>query len=737
MWLLVIITVVQFQQRWAPRNMQNYELADSETVWFLSDGRTGVVKAVVIRWLCGNTILGAIISLSTFVIGYRYGSTRDHTCLKVIENFMTIHGEERQRFYRSCWETHKTETNNKWKREELSLLDKPMSAQERWRAEETEAMYKYIITLVTGEDLSMEKMKAILEEHNYYECYASATVDKKEMFKLHLKSGKYPKGTKMHQAGITTQQSREVGGLKMNKIFHETDLQSPFGKYIVTAEDVMEQWNEETQVWDPITPAHRAKFNHKMTDDYLKYKVNTRIAEAFQKDWDTPLECLKPQSVDSLSFIEFEKWVLRFKWNLHPTMRHQMVLDWREDLSMWEFKHYFGNVIVPKYYAVARLENRDLFRFDKPATSVKPSQFVSSNANRIYNNADPEPYYGALVEQSLVARQILGHDSLDYFKSNNYYDGVTDKQYVKVYVCFINGVGKNGMREDESEEPMYYVITECDVLKLKWGAEYPTLLRSHNPTQRNNIASEFFKKDIMADLDQFCRDGERDFNAKFPSAGHPKEAARTLLKKRICSLAILEPLSAGFKHVEFTAPDGPTARFIVVSADPTIYTIPRGGRLFRTLIGVPMLCDFVWGLLAIYGTVKILEYKANKVGAALLMGIFAVFWLFALQLLLGYYVAKLLAKACCGYRPHHGHGFGVEYTRTVKKVSMDDLTPGRSKTRNGIFHRLSAAFFNFAGGILGEGGNEATDTYDDEDGDGEEVASLLDTIDDDNLLSEH
>ena len=77
---------------------------------------------------------------------------------------MTIHGEERQRFYRSCWETHKTETNNKWKREELSLLDKPMSAQERWRAEETEAMYKYIITLVTGEDLSMEKMKAILEQ---------------------------------------------------------------------------------------------------------------------------------------------------------------------------------------------------------------------------------------------------------------------------------------------------------------------------------------------------------------------------------------------------------------------------------------------------------------------------------------------------------------------------------------------------------------------------------------------
>merc|ERR1711871_129618 len=103
-----------------------------------------------------------------------------------------------------------------------------------------------------------------------------------------------------------------------------------------------------------------------------------------------------------MSFLEFEKWCLHFKWSLHPQSRKQMYLDWREDLGRWEVKHYFGNVIQPVHYVVERNERNELFPWDKHPEAMRPSMFDDARAKEV------KVGQGVLVLKKLLICQKIG-----------------------------------------------------------------------------------------------------------------------------------------------------------------------------------------------------------------------------------------------------------------------------------------------------------------------------------------
>ena len=169
-----------------------------------------------------------------------------------------------------------------------------------------------------------------------------------------------------------------------------------------------------------------------------------------------------------------------------------------------------------------------------------------------------------------------------------------------------------------------------------------------------------------------------------------KETTQKLIRSQCHHLLRLEPLSAGFKFIQYNVQQ---ERFVVVSADPTLYTIPRSSRMFKFVLGVPILVDLLSGLYAMYGLSYALMYKADKVRAVWLMAFFGLFWAVILMGAVGYQLSKQIARLFCGYVEHPGHGFGIEYERVVKSVRVDDLRTGHIATKpKSLFRRLSNVF---------------------------------------------
>ena len=67
------------------------------------------VTAYLNVWVVTNTVYGLFIGCILFIFSYRYGSEYDMQCLRCIENFNLIHGEERLKFYQALYDVEKTE----------------------------------------------------------------------------------------------------------------------------------------------------------------------------------------------------------------------------------------------------------------------------------------------------------------------------------------------------------------------------------------------------------------------------------------------------------------------------------------------------------------------------------------------------------------------------------------------------------------------------------------------------
>jgi hypothetical protein len=662
LWFFLLWTIVEYQVRLSPKNIELYELADSKAT-----GGDEIVKGTLLQWLTCNMIIGTLVSLSTFIIGYRYGSALDVQCLKSIDAFIAVHGEARLLFYKAVYAAYKKRNRildtcyDNYTRDEIRV-DQEL---------ETTKMYEHIDSVVTTK-LSPEVVHEILSELEEIVCYASAVITRERMWKLGIGDDGEHVPDDVPMPKWTRSQRKSAGGLKVNRMFHLSRPESKMGKYIVPLKDVISVWDSEFLEFKDIEEGYWADIDPKKERDYVVYKVRTRITREFDKNWEDPVKMLKPSDGENLSFLELEKWCLLYKWSLHPQVRGQMYLDWREDLARWELFSYFGNVIQPQHYVVERNERAELFPWSKHPDAMRPSMWNDARAGEV------ETGMGVLVLKSLLDNQIgAGYDNARYLSLNHL--NFKGNEYVKAYVAYI---------DTTQPRPYYHLILELDVLKMALGESPPQTMSKE---ERNDLATKHFVL-VHQDMEQFIRNAERDFLLPDADRGDAdaKETTQKLIRSQCHHLLRLKPLSAGFKFIQYNRQQ---ERFVVVSADPTLYTIPRSSRMFKFVLGVPILIDLLSGLYAMYGLGYALMYKADKVRAVWLMGLFGMFWAIVLMAFVGYQLSKQIARLFCGYIEHPGHGFGLEYERVVKSVRVDDIKSGPAERKNqSLFRRLSNVF---------------------------------------------
>ena len=630
------------------------------------------VTIILNVWVVTNTVYGLFIGCILFIFSYRYGSEYDMQCLRCIENFNLIHGEERLKFYQALYDVEKTE--------EFTLQENNLDDQEK-----TQLIIETVgKRMDENPDLHIDTIIKILKKLEVVTAYSSNVATAKQFYDAGLDLIK-PVGD----------DAKQIRGLKMNRMTTR-ELEINLGKYFVTEENLIQYKDEEAGKYIRKTQLWFEENKKEFKDTHFVFKLRSGIVEAFMKEWDYEdvsekvkqklgeieklnVTIVKNGDNDTMKLIDLERWCLRYKWSLHPDNGKKLLLDWREDLAQWEIKHYMGNLVTPRHYVIVdESDGRvpDIFPFEKGAKRLKSRDFDECRDKEIHVGD------GVLVKKEKFEGLVEGRDNKKYFDGHHTSLAVTrGTKFVKAYVVSIFR---------DSGEMVYHLMLELDVLKCLY-LENPVKLKEIETTGDDQL---IFKESMMekmdkwpmnevanmakrlnADLDQFIEDGYMDFK----SLKYTKADQKNLLERQVNNLLQLEPLSAGFKLAHYKD-NVEEHRFTVLSVDPCHFTIERGSRTFKTIVTLLPL-DMLLGAWAIYVSSKVFQHNCFTIRAVHFVNMVSFFWLTVVMVIISYTIARMLGTRCCGYRTHQGHGFGISYERQAKSYKMSDVMKQRRKRR--------------------------------------------------------
>eukprot|EP00943_MAST-04B_sp_MAST-4B-sp1_P001766 g1766.t1 len=635
-------------------------------------------------WVVGNCVFALIIAITLFIFSYRYGSEYDMQCLKCIESFNSVHGDERLNFYEAVYAVTKTE--------EFSLQENNLDDREKKQL----LLDTVVKKLDENPDLNAETIIKILTKIEIITAYSSNVATAKQFYEAGLDDLE-PRGP----------DAKEIKGLKMNKMTtREIDVN--LGKYFVSRDDLLEYKDDDTGKYRKVTQHWWDANKQSLKDNHTVFRIRSGIVEAFKKEWgfnkvsdkakkmmgvqeNRNITIIKNEEAETMKLVDLEKWCLRYKWSLHPDNGKKMLLDWREDLAQWELKHYFGSLVTPRHYVIVDESEGltpDLFPFDLGAMRLTNEQYDERKNMEIHVGD------GILVNQSKFENLVDGRDSKRYFDRHHTPSEVTDGiPFVKAYVVSI---------ARQSGETIYHVMLELDVLKCLY-LENPEKLLELETENDNLIFDESRFEDetkwpmnqvhaqankLIADLQQFIDDGYLDFKSPKYNVIDQKK----LLEKQVNNLLQLEPLSAGFKLAHYRD-NVEEHRFTVLSVDPCHFTIVRGGRTFKVIL-LLLPVDLVLGGYGLFVTTKCLSHNCYTIRASYFVSMVSCFWISVFMTVIAYGLARWIGNRCCGYRTHQGHGFGIQYERKAKSYKMSDVMKQRRKKRrstvlNDLFNLVS------------------------------------------------